>query len=141
MANIRKRKNRKAPTVPTNPKAAGALVKGLQQVLDKWDNSKPERAEEKLFEAISALLDGGLVDLKEKELTLPGVLGSLFGHGSELAEKGESLERLISGYSESVEWDDMQDAYYVLEEIVAELQAWLRDYEPDPGPLFGDAHE
>jgi hypothetical protein len=107
--------------------------------LDGWDNSKPEHAEESVFEAISELAEGGLIRLDDGEdTTLSVVLRELCGSTSALVEKAEKFEQSISGYEGQVEWDDMEDAYYMLEGIAGELAVLGKKDESHERTLFSD---
>src|SRR5580692_5155324 len=119
---IFRRKKTDQPSKKMNPKAVLALANALEPVLKRWDNSKSEHVEETVYEAISALLEEGIIQINGEDLEMSAVLRQLLGSDSNLIEEAERFEQLINGYLGDIEWDDMEDAYYLLERIVSELK-------------------
>jgi hypothetical protein len=127
--------------VVASPRAAGRLAAGLREVIEEWDNDHPEHIERKVFEAISALLNENLIRGAEGKLGLADTLGILFGADSEMKREGEKFERLINGYFGEVDWDDMEEAQNILEEIISELEQLARHDKDSEPKLFSDTHD
>ena len=75
-------------------------------------------------EAISSFIKEKLVkrfDDPKTPPTLGDVFSELFGENSELKEKAEYFEELISGYEDRAHVDDLREAYEVLRSIVNDI--------------------
>lgn len=75
-------------------------------------------------QAISQIIKEGLIKEfsdPKKAPKLSEMFAVLFGPKSEITQRIEYFEQLISGYDDEIHIDDLKEAYYVLESVVEEI--------------------
>jgi hypothetical protein len=110
----------------------------LELIIENWDCEDSESIDEKVAEAVSSVLKSGLKGVGAECAGLSLLLDTLFGIESEISSQAHRFEDLINGYFGDVEFDDMEEAQTILDDLISDLRSYLRQNEAPP-PLFGDA--
>jgi hypothetical protein len=110
----------------TNVNAAKILRKHLDALLEEWDNTEPEKVGSTIMKAASELEDQGVAEVKATESDLANIMAHVVTERSELQNLAEKFDKLTNGYSDDPDWDEMQEAYWILDDLVAQLKKQIR---------------